>query len=99
MHFMVQKFKSLQSNHACICVLVVHLCDHSTNEVEMKCTQAKFGNTELRGRHNRALSVVRTHMVHQYSQVESTKCYSPHYTRLLKISIKILRDLGISEKL
>ena len=37
--------------------------------VQMKCTHAKFGNTELRSRHNKALSVVHTHMVHRYLTV------------------------------
>ena len=56
--------------------------------VQMKCTHAKCGKTELRSRHNKALSVVHTHMVHQYSQVESTKCYSPHYIQYIRTSTK-----------
>ena len=46
--------------------------------VQMKCTYAKFGNTELRSRPIKAVSVVHTHMVHRYLQVESTKRYSPY---------------------
>ena len=72
-----EKFKSLQSNHACICALEVqYIC---VTIVPMKCTHAKF---EL-SRHTKALSVVYTHMVHQHSQVESTKRYSRHYIQYL----------------
>ena len=53
--------------------------------VQMKCTHANFVNTELKSRHNKALSVVHTHTVHRYSQVESTKRYSPHYTHYIRI--------------
>ena len=60
--------------------------------VQMKCTHAKFGNTELRSRHNKAVSVVHTYMVHRYLQVEATKHYSPY--RIHRIASMYVHQLG-----